>query len=205
MKAFNGFESKAQSNKPKQLPAGPYVAKIKAVKIDGVEPDQTLVLRVDVCEGPYKDYFYNRFKREQQNYENHNSRFEPKYKGDFRLRIPNDENTRAMYPESDRKRFGDAIYRIEESNPGYHWDWNEQGLVNLFVGINMQESEYNGNTFTKIGRLEIVSDVREGKVSPMEPRAQRGDADDSKFIAPQQQTIDQQSGFTAVETDELPF
>ena len=41
MKAFNGFESKAQSNKPKQLPAGPYVAKIKAVKIDGLEPDQT--------------------------------------------------------------------------------------------------------------------------------------------------------------------
>ena len=204
MKAFNGFESKAQSNKPEQLPVGAYVARIKAVKIDGDEPDQRLVLRVDVCEGPYTDYFFNRYKREQKRYEDRQSKYEAKYKGDYRIRIPNDDNKKAQYPESDRKRFGDTIYRIEESNPGYHWDWNENGLKGLLVGINIREAEFNGRTFTEIGGLEIVSDVREGKARPMPPRGQRGDADDSQFVAPQQ-IIDPQSGFTAVETDELPF
>ena len=193
MKAFNGFKSEASSKKPQPLPAGPYVAKIKAVKIDGDEPDQQLVLRLDVCEGQYADYFLTRYKREKEN-----SKYEPRYKGDFKLRIPNDENTKAMYPESDLKRFNDAIYRIEKSNDGYHWDWNEQGLVGLLVGINMQESEYNGVGFTKIGRLEIADDVRKGIVQTMKPKAPRGDAYDT----PQ---IDQQTGFVHVETEELPF
>jgi len=193
MKAYNGFKSEAQSQKPRMLPAGPYVARIIAVKIDGQEPDQTLILRVDVCEGPFTDYFRNRYKTEKEK-----SQFEPRYKGDYKLRIPNDENTRAMYPESDKKRFNDAIYRIEKSNEGYHWDWNEQGLVGKIVGINMQGSDYNGYPFTKIGRLEIAEDVRRGIVQPMKPKSPRGDADDSAHI-------DLQSGFTAVETDDLPF
>ena len=193
MKAFNGFKSEAASKKPQPLPAGPYVAKIKAVKIEGLEPDQQLVLRVDVCEGEYTDYFLNRYKREKET-----SKFEPKYKGDFKLRIPNDDNTRAMYPESDLRRFNDAIFRIESSTPGYHWDWTENGLVGLVVGINMQAGEYNGTAFTRIGRLETADDVRKGIVGTMRPKEARGDAYDTPHI-------DQQSGFTAVETDELPF
>lgn len=194
MKAFTGFKSEASGRKSKHLPAGPYVAKIKGVKIDGQEPDQTLVIRLDVEEGEYKNHFLNRFMQEKEN-----SKFEPKYKGDFRLRIPNDDNTKALYPESDLKRFNDAIYRIEQSNPGYHWNWDEKSLVGLLVGINMQQAECNGFPFTKIGRLEIAEDVRKGIVKPMEPQKPKGDADDSQFV-------DQQSGMTKVDFgEELPF
>ena len=193
MKAFSGFKAEASGRKPNMLPAGAYVAKIKGVKIEGQEPDQQLVLRVDVEEGPYEKYFFKRFMADKER-----SNYEPKYKGDFKIRIPNDENTKALYPETDLKRFNDAIYRIEQSNPGYHWDWNENGLKGLLVGINMQPGEYNGYPFTKIGRLEIVDDVRAGNVQPMQAREQKGDADDSTFI-------DQQSGFTGVEVDTLPF
>jgi len=102
-----------------------------------------------------------------------------------------------MYPESDKKRFNDAIYRIEKSNEGYHWDWNEQGLVGKLIGINMQDSDYKGYPTTVIGRLEITDDVRKGIVKKMPPKQQKGDA----YEPP----VDKQSGFTAVETDELPF
>ena len=189
MKPFAGFKSEASSNKPRMLPAGPYVAVIKAVKIDGQEPEQTLVLRVDVAEGEYKDYFMNRYKRESEK-----GTYEPRYKGDFRLRIPNENNTKAMYPESDLRNFNDAMFRIEGSNPGYHWDWNEQGLVGKIVGINMQEGEYNGNTFTRIGRLENADDVRKGIVSPMKPRGGQNTAN-----------TDAQSGMTVVHQEELPW
>ena len=193
MKAVNGFKSEANTKKAGPLPAGAYVARIKAVKIEGNEPDQQLMLWVDVCEGPYMDYFMNRYKREKEN-----SRYDPKYKGIFKLRIPNEANTKAMYPESDLRRFNDAIFRIEQSNEGYAWDWNEQGLVGKYVGINMQLSECNGYPYTKIARLEIAGDVRKGIVKELPPQVPKGDAYDTPHI-------DQQSGFTAVETDELPF
>jgi len=189
MKPFAGFKSEASSNKPRMLPAGPYVAVIRAVKVDGEEPDQSLILRLDVSEGEYKDYFANRYKRESES-----GKYEPKYKGDFRLRIPNPDNTKAMYPESDLRNFNDAMYRIESSNPGYKWDWNEKGLVGLTVGINMQEREFNGNLFTRIGRLENADDVRKGIVRPMASRA--------GSTAP---NTDAESGMTVVQQEELPW
>lgn len=190
MKPFAGFKSEASNNKPKQLPAGPYVAKIKAVKIDGQEPDQTLIIRLDVSEGPYADYFMNRYKREAEK-----GSYEPRYKGDFRLRIPNEANTKALYPESDLRNFNDAVFRIEGSNPGYTWDWNENGLVGLTVGINMQEREFNGNVFTAIGRLENAEDVRKGIVEPMKPKGASTAAKNATDAA---------SGMTRVQ-EELPW
>lgn len=190
MKAFNGFKSEASNRKAKSLPAGAYVARIKAVKIDGAEPDQTLVIRLDVAEGEYIGYFLNRYNQEKET-----SKFEPRYRGDFKIRIPND-NSSSMYPDSDVRKFNDAIYRIEQSNPGYHWDWNENGLVDKYVGINMQDAEFNGNPYTKIGRLEIAQDVRKGIVRPMQPAKPRGDAVPA---------ADPQTGFTPVEVDSLPF
>lgn len=188
MKAYDGFKSEAQGNKFEQLPAGPYEAKILNVKIDGQEPDQTLVLRLDIIEGEYKDYFTKRYQHDKENA----SQYEARYKGDFKLRIPNDANTNARYPDSDKRRFNDAIWRIEKSNEGYHWDWNEKGLIGKIIGINMQDDEYNGNRFTRIGRLEVAQDVRSGIVGVMPPRKR------------QEQTAEP-AGFTAVENIEVPF
>ena len=191
MKAFEGFKSEATSGgKYPMLPAGPYVAKIINVKIDGEEPDQSLILRLDILEGEYAGYYTKRWKAESAK----KSNYEPKYKGDLRIRIPNPDNTRALYPESDIRRFNDAIYRIETSNPGYRWDWNENGLIGKIVGVNVREGTYNDSAYTKPYRLEIADDVRRGIVQPMEPMAQRGDA----YEAPGQT-------YTPVTTDELPF
>lgn len=197
MKAFEGFRSeKSGAVSFGQLPTGAYVGKITSVKVEGQEPDQTLAIAVDVTEGEHAGYFSQRLKHDQ---ENSSGKYEVKYKGVYRLRIPNAANTRAMYPESDLKRFNDAIWRIESSNPGYHWDWNEKGLVGRAVGFSMQEDEYNGNTFTRIGRFEVVDDVRAGSVpamKPRKPRASTSAAVTTSSVVP--------TGFTQVE-EELPF
>ena len=195
MKAYKGFESKLSSKAYEQLPPGPYVAAIKAVKIEGQEPDQTLILRLDIAEGPYEGYYTKRYMHDTKN---EKSRYPAKYKGDFRIRIPNENNTKAMYPESDMKNFNDFIARVEASNPGYTWDWDEQGLRGKMIGVSVQQGTYNGSLFTKIKRLEIVDDVRQGRVNMMEPMAPRSDA---SYDPP----VDQSSGFAKVETDELPF
>lgn len=194
MKAYNGFEKKVSGKAYEQLPPGPYVAVIKAVKLEGYEPDQKLILRLDIAEGPYEGYYMKRYINDSKR---DNAKYPARYKGDFRLRVPNDENTKAMYPESDKKRFNDFIARIEASNPGYEWGWEENTLKGLMIGVSVQQGTYNGSGFTKIARLETVDDVRNGKVSIMPPMEPRGDA--------WEPPVDQQSGFTVVNTDEVPF
>ena len=195
MKAFNGFKSEASGKSFEQLPPGAYVAQIKAVKMEGQEPDQTLILRLDVSEGEYEGYYTKRYIHDTKN---EKSRYPAKYKGDFRIRIPNENNKKAMYPESDLRRFNDAIYRIEQSNAGYHWDWNEDGLKGLTVGMSVRQGTYNGSGYTKIARLEIADDVRRGLVKEMLPMAPRSDA---SYDPP----IDQQSGFYQVTDESVPF
>lgn len=187
----------------KQLPAGPYVAMVIGAKIEGLAPDQSLVLALDVTEGEYKGFFNEKYKAAKENGSKYG---EVKFKGTYRLRIPNPDNKNAQYPESDIARMNDMIYRFEKSNPNFHWDCDEQKLVGLTVGINMQEDSYNGNTFTRIGRLEIADDVRKGLVKAMNPRKRREQPQaNNSMTVPTASQGDVFGGFMAVETDELPF
>ena len=195
MKPYDGYKSERTVGAAfGQLPAGAYVGKITSVKIEGQEPDQTLAVAVDVTEGEHAGYFSRRLKHDQ---ENSTGKYEVKYKGVYRLRIPNSANTKAKYPDSDKRRFNELIWCVETSNPGYHWDWNEKSLIGRAIGFSMQEDEYNGNQFTRIGRPEVVDDVRNGNVKPMRPRKPRQDSEASA-------RADIPSGFTEVET-EIPF
>jgi hypothetical protein len=91
---------------------------------------------------------------------------------------------------------------IEMSNPGFHFDFDqpESQFKGKLVGINVREFDWamNGNTgtSTEIGSFVPVDDVRMGKVRPMKKRELRNQPEETEPVA---------SGFTAVETDELPF
>ena len=191
MKPFAGFKSEASNSKVPALPSGAYVAVIKNVKIESGQWGDTLVLRVDVSEGPFEGYFTKRYNREN----NPNSKYEARYKGDFKIRVPGDPD--GEYYDSNLRKFNDAMYRIEKSNPGYTWDWNERGLIGKTVGINMQDAEYNGSPFTRIGRLEIAQDVRKGIVAPMPPQ--------NGYTPPNNEPETVPAGFTQVEVEEPPF
>lgn len=193
---YNGMKSEGFQSRPKQLPAGPYVAKVLDVQVTGTEPDQQLVLWLDVAEGEFKDFFMNKYSAQLES-----GKFKPTYKGSYRLRVPNENNPKALYPESDIRRFNDLIYRFEKSNENFHWDGNEARLKGLCVGINMQDDEFNGSTFTRIGKLEIADDVRKGIVKPMQPRRREGVPDPTTVPNP----VDAQSGMEMVKTEKLPW
>ena len=192
---YNGMKAEENKNESYgQLPAGPYVGGVQNEKIDGVSPDQWLVLRLDVIEGEYTGYFTKRYQHDSQM----GGMYPAKYKGDYKIRIPN-PNSSSQYPESDIRRFNDMIYRIESSNPGFHWDGDETKLKGKVVGFSMQDDEYNGNQFTRIARLETANDVRNGIVKVMKPRKRQ----DQQTTATM--PLDAQTNFPIVETSELPF
>jgi len=199
MKKVNGFKSEARAQGYPMLPAGAYVCAIKNVKIDGQEPDQQLVLRLDIIEGEWAAYYTKRYEHDANN-AGFQQQYQAKYKGDFRIQIPDERNTKRSHPEWDLKTLNNSIWCIEQSNPGFHFDGeHEMDLKGKLVGINVREGMFNGNAYTQIGRLETVGDVKAGVVKPLKPREDTGSS-----AAPAAGTP---NGFTEVEidTEELPF
>lgn len=156
MKQFGGFKAERSAAR-EQLPVGGYVAKIMGAKEETYSWGNVLVISFDIAEGQYKDFFANDYRN--------NDREDKKWRGTYRLNEPKDDGS-----EKDswtKRTFGGAIWSIEQSNSGYHWDWNEAGLKGKTVGVlfRNEEWEMNGNTGwgTKCCALESVENVRTGK------------------------------------------
>ena len=157
MKPFNGFEAKKSGGSREKLPAGGYVAKILNAEEVNYDWGSVLLISFDIVDGEYKDFFKTDYKNQDSE--------DKKWRGTYRLRIPKDDGT-----EQDgwtKRSFGNAIWAIEASNPGYHWDWNEATLKNKSVGVlyRNREWEMNGNTgwTTECCALTSVDDIRQNK------------------------------------------
>lgn len=191
---YKNFEAKQSKGFLTVPPAGAYVAEIKNVNV--IEPTDrnprtVLELIVDISEGEYTHRYKDLFD------ENKNRFGDANYRGTFRITVPTEQDD-----EEDnwiKRKFEDQMFAIQESNPGYAWDWDEKKLKMKKVGISVRNRiyEYNGKTrsTTEIGRLEIVQDVRDGKIKPMKDRDQT-----------QGKTADSAHGFTDVSDDtETPW
>lgn len=202
---YNGeFESKkdiAIAN----LPAGAYVGKVLGAKVEtqniGGRNIDRLILQLDVTEGEYAGHY-------QKLYENaKGGQYPAKYKGVLRLNIPKAGD---QYEAMNKRILQGAAWSLEQSNKGYHWNWDESKLKGLAVGFSVREADYlieeeNGikaGTTTEIVRLESVEEVRAGKVKPVKRRELK---DDQKEKLEEYNKSVAQS-FTAVEADDdLPF
>ena len=162
-----------------------YMAKTKSGK------DQ-LVIEYDIAEGgEFDGYYQKRFNKAQQ-YGN------AKWGGVFRsVLLTNDGKTNGF--------FKGLITAIEESNNGYYFrktNGDERQMVGKLVGFNFGEEEYegyDGNVRTSVKPSYAVSAarVREGVVPPAKKLLEKS--------KPQQQAQGYPTGYTEVDTDDLPF
>lgn len=155
MKAFNGFEAKKSAGR-EILPVGGYVAKILNAEEVTYDWGSVLLVSFDVIEGDYRDFFAKDYKAQDSE--------DKKWRGTYRLNIPKDDGS-----EKDgwtKRTFGNAMWAIESSNPGYHWNWDEASLKNKVVGVlfRNREWEMNGNTgwTTECCAMTSVDDIRQG-------------------------------------------
>lgn len=156
MKAFNGLEIKKSVSASEPLPAGGYVAKILNAKVEEYSWGEVLVISFDVAEGEYKDFFSKQYKE--------NTREDKKWKGNFRLTVPNEGN---QYFDSQKRTFGNAIWAIEESNPSFRWAWDENALKGKMVGVLFRNFEWamddgRSGWSTECCTFVSVEDVRTG-------------------------------------------
>lgn len=157
MKQYKGFDRNDTYKDVERLPVGGYILKIMDAKEVTNDWGNTLVISFDIAEGDHKDFFAANYKAQ--------SGEDKKWKGVYRLRVPKDDGS-----EQDawtKRRFNTVIVNIEESNSGYHWDWDERKLKGKLIGalFNDKEYDYNGRHgfFTNCHSLVPVEKIRSGK------------------------------------------
>ena len=170
MKAtYDGFEAKKRGGS-KLPPVGQYIGEIQGVRVDkSYSGDRdVIVCMVEITEGEYKGRYHEVFEDQRERFGG-----EVKYKGVLTLSppIPNDEPWV-------KQRWESNLFCVQESNPGYHWDWDENKLKGKKIGINVRENYFKGKdgnwvTTTEIGQFETVDDVRNGKCKDMNPRGKK--------------------------------
>ena len=135
IKRFDFDKKKASTFKG--IEPGGYVAKIHNAEILTYSWGEVLKISFDIAEGEFTGYY-------QKQYEGNNNE-DRKWQGTIRVTIPDEGN---QYYENQKKKFGNMIACIEESNPGYVWDWNEAGLKGKFVGLVFGNEEYSFNGYS---------------------------------------------------------
>ena len=157
MRQYKGFKAERSSGGRETLPSGGYVCKILSAKVESNDWGDTLVIAHDVCEGDYAGIFQRDFSN--------NDREDKRWRGTYRLRLPKDDGTEQ---DSWKKRsFSNFIWAVEQSNPGFTWDWDEKKLKGKGVGLlyRNKEWEMNGRTgwTTEAAGSESIDNIRAGK------------------------------------------
>lgn len=168
MKQYNVKIERGSSAKA-TLPAGLYEAKIIQAKAETTaNGSEMLVLAYDIAEGEEKDFY-------KKDYDARATDPNRKWRGVFRIFLPKEDGS--DQDERNKRNLGAAIWAIEDSNDGFHFDWDERKLVGKLVGINVRNKEYDYNGITgwttECGKLESVKDVRNGTAKVMRDRALR--------------------------------
>ena len=197
MRPFNNYDTTQTISARAQLPVGAYICQIfKAEEKVYTSPKgewHKLEVSFDISEGEHKDFYANDYRSQ--------SGEDKKWKGVLRMNIPTDDGS-----EADgwaKRSFKTNILAIEESNNGYHWDWNEAQLKGKTVGIvfRSEEWEYNGKRGWRTAPFKMVpaADVKSGNIKIPDPKPLNGKA------ASQASTAADLSDFVEVASADLPF
>lgn len=167
---YSGYEGKKVSGFAQVPPAGVYIAEIQGVRTEE-SYDKTrdvIVLMLEITEGEYANQYHKVYEDQRASFGDR-----VKYRGTFKL-------TPYMNGDEDwvRHKFEGNLYCVEQSNPGYHWDWDETKLKGKKVGINVRNNLYTAQNgadkeTTEIGQLETIEDVRNGRCRMMKDRDSR--------------------------------
>lgn len=139
-----------------KLPRGGYVCKIMSVEeATSQKGNPYLLIHLDIAEGDYVGFFADDYAQQTG---------DKKWRFSYRLMIPTDNS--APYTLHLFKTFNTYL---EESNPGFKFDFNgtEKQYKGKFIGVLVNEEEYRSRTGsirkkTNIARIVKTSTIRSG-------------------------------------------
>ena len=189
IKRFSGYDEAQAYTDTQQLPRGGYVCRILNAAVQDNQYGQSIKIAFDIDEGDFKGHFRKVYDAKTNP--------DKKWPGVFLLNVPADDNT-----ERDnwtKNKFKTFVVAMEESNPGYHFDWDESKFKGKLVGLifNYRQYEFNGASgfAPNASKAASVSAIREGKFKVPKDKLLPGREKDNPYGA----------SFTVVDTEDIPF
>ena len=157
IKKFSDYEQTKGYGDYERLQKGGYVLVIKAAQLMQNSMGEYIKVSADIYEGEYIQFFTRAYKA-QQSEDKH-------WTCNYLLNVPNDDGSaRDGWTKRKFKTFTEAL---EDSNEGYHFDWDERRFNGLLIGGLFNEREYEGRNgdvrrATNWGGVCAASKIREG-------------------------------------------
>ena len=194
---FNGFDETKAYTDAEQLPRGGYICKITGAKIEDTDYGQRVKIAFDIAEGDHAGYFQAKFDR--------NTNEDKKWPGVYSLNVPSDDGS-----ERDswtKRRFKTFTNALEDSNPGYHFDWDESKFKSKLIGLvfNYREYEFNGQTgmTPNVAKVASIGDIKENRFKIPEDKFLKNSPTTS--TSANQSAIDGFINVPAGNEEEIPF
>lgn len=186
MKKPSNYEStQAYDGNFEQLAVGGYVCRITGAKAEEYDGRERVAIAFDIAEGPLAGYYKRKFER-----------FGGNWPGTYRQFTENTDGTCSAF-------FKGMITAIEESNPGFQFNWDERTLTGKLFGGVFGEEEYMNKsgeikTIVRCSRIRSAKAIREGdyQIPELKPFKQRTSAAFNPADL---------SGFTDIAPDDIPF
>ena len=188
-KDYDNIDALPENGGRARLPKGGYVCKILTVEeSESKNGNPYLTFAMDICEGEYMGFFADDYQSQTG---------DKKWHFNHRLMIPTDKSK--PYTIQLFKTFNSYL---EESNPGWHFDWtqDEKQYRGKNIGVLVNEREYetrNGKRgmATNIARIVKANTVRSGAYTvPNDVMLKTPAKTDDGFFMPD-----------SVDDDDLPF
>ncbi len=152
---FKDYDETKAYGEIQQLPKGGYELIVMGVQVESNSKGKYLKIACDISYGEYLGFFKTDYDNQQTE--------DKKWHCNYLLSIPNDDGT-----EQDgwtKRRFKTVMEAFEDSNSGYHWNWDEESLKGKKIGglFNIREYEKDGKvkSATNLAQLVSVKSIRE--------------------------------------------
>lgn len=157
IKKFKDYEQTKGYGDYEKLPKGGYVLVIKGAEVLSNRIGEYIKISADIYEGEFIQFFTREYKNQQTE--------DKKWHCNYLLNIPKDDGS-----EQDgwtKRKFKTFTEALEESNEGYHFDWDEQKFKGKLIGGLFNEREYEGRDgavrkATNWASVCTVDKIREG-------------------------------------------
>lgn len=199
IKRFSDYETTQAYSNSEKLPVGGYVIKIENVRFENGTNggSDRIVLAFDIAEGEQKGFYRKNFDAQTGE--------DRKWKGTYIIYLPKDDGS-----EQDKwtkRRFKTIMEHIEDANPGYSWNWDENSLKGKLLGALFGEinTVIDGKqiTYVALRFTEKIANIRNKQFKIPEPYNKNG-----ATVKPAAVSTQSSDGFMEIPKgveEEIPF
>ena len=205
IRKFGDFDSVKPLGEYEKLEKGGYVLVIKKVEtVKDKNGNDMLRMCFDIAEGLQAGFFERDWRNQDKPVEDRT------WHGMYWLGIPLDDNSKN--DNFTKRKFKSFTDSLEDSNSGYHFDWDEQKFVGKQIGglFHNVSRVYAGKEYvdTKLGAFTSVSKIHDQKYTLPKDKGLTDDQEEEIELYNSKSSTSSKeadTGSLSITSEDLPF